>query len=191
LRAAERARRVELEFRLAGPGDADAVARLHADSWRRHYRGAYADAFLDGDVLADRRAVWNARLGTAGTNTCTIVALAPELVGFVHTVFDDHALWGALIDNMHVAAARKRRGIGSRLLALSAGAVARRRPDSGLYLWVLEQNTDAQAFYAAHGGTCSGREAVTAPGAQPGRLVGAPAKLRFVWPRARVLAECP
>jgi hypothetical protein len=28
---------------------------LHADSWRRHYRGAYADAFLDGDVLADRR----------------------------------------------------------------------------------------------------------------------------------------
>jgi len=25
-----------LRFRAAGPGDADAIAGLHADSWRRH-----------------------------------------------------------------------------------------------------------------------------------------------------------
>jgi GNAT superfamily N-acetyltransferase len=37
----------DLRFRAAGPGDAQAVAGLHADSWRRHYRGAYADSFLD------------------------------------------------------------------------------------------------------------------------------------------------
>ncbi len=35
-----------LRFRLASPADAKAVADLHADSWRRHYRGAYSDAFL-------------------------------------------------------------------------------------------------------------------------------------------------
>jgi hypothetical protein len=186
--AAERARQGEVEFRLAGPADADAVARLHADSWRRHYRGAYADAFLDGDVLADRLAVWSARLRVPDPGRCTIVALAPELVGFAHTLFDDDAVWGALLDNMHVVAARKRNGIGSRLLGLSAGAVARHRADGGLYLWVLEQNTDAQAFYVASGGVCSGREAVTPPGAVPGRLVGAPAKLRFAWRHARVLA---
>src|SRR6266545_1171398 len=51
-----------LRFRLASPADAKAVADLHADSWRRHYRGAYSDAFLDGDVVADRLAVWTARL---------------------------------------------------------------------------------------------------------------------------------
>jgi ribosomal protein S18 acetylase RimI-like enzyme len=178
-----------LEFRLAGAAEADAIARLHADSWRRHYRGAYADAFLDGDVLADRLAVWTARLSSADACSCTIVALAPELVGFAHTVFDDDAAWGALLDNMHVAAERQRHGIGSRLLTLSAAKVAQRSPRSGLYLWVLQQNTAAQAFYAAHGGSCQGRELVGAPGGKPGRLVGAPAKLRYAWERAGALAR--
>ena len=34
-----------LRFRPAAPGDADAVAELHADSWQRHYRIAFSDAF--------------------------------------------------------------------------------------------------------------------------------------------------
>jgi hypothetical protein len=38
----------ETRFRQAGPGDAKTVALLHADSWRRYFRGAYADSFLDG-----------------------------------------------------------------------------------------------------------------------------------------------
>jgi GNAT superfamily N-acetyltransferase len=178
-----------LAFRLAGPDDAQAIARLHADSWRRHYRGAYADAFLDGDVLADRRAVWSARLSSPDAESCTIVALALELVGFAHTAFDDDPVWGALLDNMHVAAERQRHGVGSRLLVMSAAMVAKRSPTSGLYLWVLEQNTAAQAFYAANGGAPAGRERVTAPGGAPGRLVGAPAKLRYAWPRASELAR--
>ena len=39
-----------LQFRFGDRRDANAIAALHADSWRRHYRGAYSDAFLDGDV---------------------------------------------------------------------------------------------------------------------------------------------
>jgi hypothetical protein len=39
-----------LRFRAAGPGDAHAIAALHAGSWQRHYRGAFSDAFLDNDV---------------------------------------------------------------------------------------------------------------------------------------------
>src|SRR6478752_4827506 len=56
----------DVGFRLARAADALAVAALHADSWRRHYRGAYSDAFLDGDVLKDRRSVWEARLCAPG-----------------------------------------------------------------------------------------------------------------------------
>lgn len=186
---AARARETGVEFRLAGPADAPAIAHLHADSWRRHYRGAYSDAFLDGEVHADRLALWTARLGSADVASYTIVALAPELLGFAHTVFDDHPQWGALLDNMHVAAARQRHGIGSRLLACSGAEVAQRSPASGLYLWVLERNTAAQAFYAANGAVCAGREAVTPPGGKPGRLVGAPAKLRYAWPRASLFAR--
>ena len=42
-----------VELRTAGPADADRVAGLHVASWRRHYRGAYADSFLDSDVVDD------------------------------------------------------------------------------------------------------------------------------------------
>ncbi|MDQ3147017.1 MAG: hypothetical protein M3R01_08840 [Actinomycetota bacterium] len=41
---------------------------------RRHYRGAYSDAYLDGDVLADRLAVWTGRLTQPVPSHCTIVA---------------------------------------------------------------------------------------------------------------------
>jgi hypothetical protein len=53
--------RPEITFRDASARDIEAIATLHADSWRRHYRGAYLDSFLDGDVVADRLAVWGQR----------------------------------------------------------------------------------------------------------------------------------
>jgi ribosomal protein S18 acetylase RimI-like enzyme len=142
----------ELQFRVAGPADATAVANLHAESWRRHYRGAYSDAFLDGDVVADRLAVWTDRLREPDPRRCTILAEDGSLVGFANTLFDDDPTWGALLDNLHVAYGHKRRGIASRLLALSAEALMERPERTGLYLWVLEQNVDAQAFYVARGG---------------------------------------
>jgi hypothetical protein len=66
-------------FRLVGPADARAVADLHADSWRRHYRGAYPDAFLDGDVVADRLALWTDRLREPDRQRCTILAEGASL----------------------------------------------------------------------------------------------------------------
>ena len=181
----------EPQFRLAGAADAEAVASLHADSWRRHYRGAYSDAFLDGDVVADRLAVWTDRLREPDPGRCTIVAENGSLVGFANTVFDDDPTWGALLDNMHVVHARRRRGIGSRLLTLSAEAVMQRPGRSGLYLWVLEQNVDARAFYEARGGRCVGRDPVTPPGGIANRLSGSPAKLRYAWLEPSALLEHP
>ena len=58
---------------------------------------------------------------------------------------------------------------------------------SGLYLWVLEQNLDAQAFYEACGGRCAERAAMSPPGGVASRLTGSPAKLRYVWPEQAVL----
>jgi GNAT superfamily N-acetyltransferase len=172
----------ELHFRVARPDDAHDVAELHADSWRRHYRGAYSDTFLDGDVLADRVAVWTDRLSEADPRRCTILATDGGLVGFANTYLDDDPAWGALLDNLHVTSGRKRHGIGAQLLALTAEAVTRRRPGSGLYLWVLEQNVDAQAFYEARGGTCTGRRLIDPPGTVACRLTGSPTALRYSWP---------
>jgi ribosomal protein S18 acetylase RimI-like enzyme len=180
--------RAKPQYRAAGQSDADAIAALHADSWRRHYRGAYSDAYLDGDVVADRLEVWSSRLRDPDPLRCTIVAEDHGLLGFAHTVLDDDPTWGALLDNLHVAHGHKRRGIGARLLALAATAVIERREDSGLYLWVLEQNVAAQAFYEACGGRCVGRRDVSPPGGVPSRLVGSPAALRYSWPEPHRLA---
>ena len=180
----------DVRFRSARATDAQAIASLHADSWRRHYRGAYSDAFLDADVVQDRLSVWIGRLSDPPPEAVTIIAKRdPGVVGFVHGILGEDPIWGALVDNLHVTHRLQRRGIGARLLTLIGRAVVDRTPSSGLYLWVLEQNTDAQAFYAARGGTCVGRELASAPGGDPRRLNGAPVKLRYAWPvPAKLLA---
>jgi len=181
-------------YRWARSEDAAAVAGLHAESWRRHYRGSYPDAFLDGPVFENRAAVWDERLAAlvgdgdpdAGTVTILAESGSGDLVGFVHVVLDDDPAWGALVDNLHVRADLKGGGIGTSLLARAAGAVVARRPSSGLFLWVLEANVEAQAFYLARGGGFQGTRIATAPGG------GEPlVAIRCVWPDPHVLLEAP
>lgn len=173
-----------LSLRLACPTDADAVATLHAESWRRHYRGAYADAYLDGDVELDRATVWSERLQRPWPQARTVVAVAGgELIGFAHVRLRDDPHFGALLDNLHVRHDYQRRGIGRRLLGAVAEIVAEdSEGQPGLYLWVLHQNRAARAFYSACGGTELDTAAVVAPGGDPSRLVGSPEMLRVHWP---------
>jgi GNAT superfamily N-acetyltransferase len=102
-------------------------------------------------------------------------------VGLAHTILGQDATWGAFVDNLHVAYGVKRQGIGTRLLALTAHAVLDWSPSSGLYLWVLEQNSDARAFYAARGGACVERREVAPPGGVAARLNGKPIGLTYAW----------
>src|SRR2546423_10708239 len=107
-----------MEYRDATALDIEAVAALHTESWRRHYRGAFSDAYLDGDVVADRLVVWTERLAEPRPEYGTIVAEDDgAVIGFVHVILEDDAQWGALVDNLHVAYARKRDGVGTRLMA--------------------------------------------------------------------------
>jgi ribosomal protein S18 acetylase RimI-like enzyme len=172
-------------YRRATAEDVEGIAALHADSWRRHYRGAYSDAFLDSDVFADRLAVWTERLSSPAPvdDACTIVADNGDIVGLAHTFFDEDPEFGALLDNLHVRHDVQRKGIGAALMAETASAVIAQRPGSGLYLFVLEPNTRAQAFYQALGGEYAGREESEPPGG--GTVVG----LRYVWRDPGVLLE--
>ena len=144
--AREGSRRAAHVFRRAWPDDADQIASLHADSWRRHYRGAYSDSFLDGDVVTDRRSVWSARL-EAPKRSVTILAEEDKgLVGFIHVVLDDDPKWGSLVDNLHVVQDRRRIGIGGELLGRAAQAICGGTTNRAMFLWVLQQNTAAQHF---------------------------------------------
>lgn len=177
------------EYRMAAPDDARDVASLHADSWRRHYRGAYADSYLDGDILSDRVRVWSERLDAPGDNAVTmLVEDGAGLAGFAHLILDDDLRWGSLLDNLHVRRDRQRTGVGTGLMRRVGAAVAERAQNPAMYLWVQEQNQDAQRFYAAMGGTCVEKALIGPPGGVPGRLVGTPAKLRIAWPDGSVLA---
>jgi ribosomal protein S18 acetylase RimI-like enzyme len=175
---------IAVRYRRARASDAEAIANLHADSWRRNYRGAYSDEFLDGDVFADRRAVWTRRLSDTQVGERTTVAESDDrVVGFVHTISGSDPRWGTLLENLHVTHGVKRSGIGTQLVAVAAQRLVIEHEPGGMFLWVLEQNAAAQSFYERLGGTCVERDLVEPPGGKPGRLAGSPARLRYVWPQ--------
>lgn len=180
-------------FRMATPDDAQAIAALHAGSWQRHYRGVYSDAFLDDEVPGYLLRLWSRRLTSPDPRARTILAERDgAVVGFAHTVLGENATWGALLDNLHVVYGLKRQGVGTRLLAMTARTVLDEEPSSGLYLWVLERNTGARAFYEARGGARVERVEILPPGGDAARLIGKPAALRLSWPNpAKLLASRP
>jgi hypothetical protein len=67
-------------------------------------------------------------------------------------------------------------------MAETAHALQHRRPSSGVYLWVLKQNTAAQAFYSSVGGLVV-EDRLGGPFPGGGR---APV-LRYAWPDPSVL----
>lgn len=176
-------------LRVAGPADAEDIALLHADSWRRNYRGAYADAYLDGDVLTDRKSLWFSRLADPAGAMTAIAEGDTGLVGFVHVVFDDDVRWGSIIDNLHVTHNSRCTGLGTALMARAAEAVVEQATDAAVYLWVQEQNLAAQQFYRALHGAFVERALIPPPGGVPSRLNGTPHMLRCAWPDATSLTR--
>jgi ribosomal protein S18 acetylase RimI-like enzyme len=154
-----------MRYRAATPADAPAVAALHAESWRFAYRGAYSDEYLDGPVFEDRARVWNERLSSPPPNQHVILAEdGDELVGFICAYGADDEQWGTLVDNLHVRPALHRNGTGRRLLAEVAEWNLIEHPGVGVYLWVLEQNARAQAFYQHLGSKDVGSKTIVPPG---------------------------
>lgn len=166
-----------VRLRAACRDDAEAIAALHAASWRATYRGAFRDDYLDGDVLAERRVVWRERLGAPASHQHVVVAVDGDaVVGFACAYGADDARFGTQLDNLHVRGDRQGEGIGARLVAAVAAWSAARHPDAGLYLFVVETNADARRFYARLGAADAGGEVWQAPdgSAVPTR--------RCVWP---------
>lgn len=164
-------------IRPAHAADARLIAELHAQSWRIAYRGILRDAYLQGDILADRQALWQQRLVAPADNQLVLVAHeGNELIGLACAFGGHDTIWGTLLENLHVAPAHKRRGIGRALVHRVHEWSAQRHPGSGLHLWVLAPNTPAQRFYQRLGASAVEASVWAAP---DGSRVD---QHRYAWP---------
>jgi ribosomal protein S18 acetylase RimI-like enzyme len=141
------------EFRDAGPGDAEAVGALHSESWRAHYRGILPDAYLDGEVFAERQAFWRSALRAPRAGQLVMVAgREAVLAGFVSIVRDGEPGFDAEIENLHVRPRLCGRGLGKRLLGEAVERLATAGVSSAC-LWVFDANRAAIRFYQRLDGT--------------------------------------
>ena len=148
-----------LSLRVATAADADLIASIHAASWQATYRGLLPDAFLDREVVRERAAYWHARLTAPGADRRVVLLAerAGEPIGFVCVERQPDSPWGVLLDNLHALPAHQGIGAG-KLLMRAAEDWAREHGEAQLYLYVLEGNTGAIAFYEHQGWRFSGAE---------------------------------
>jgi ribosomal protein S18 acetylase RimI-like enzyme len=174
----------ECRLRAATAVDAEEIAALHTDSWRRTYRGMMSDEFLDGGALENRRRVWRERLGTHNAEQLVVVADAGgRIAGFICVYARRDERSGAYIDNLHVAHDWQGRGLGHALMRSAAEWVCDTQPAVGVYLFVMEANAPARAFYDRLGAQNVELVMLTDPAG------GSAPNCRYVWPDPRELVR--
>ena len=135
-------------FREAVFSDYKQIAALHAKSWQENYKLDFSAHFLEHKVEQDRLFAWKERLQNPMENQYVLLAEKENvLVGFGCAFFDEHSKYGTLLDNLHVAHDVKGMGVGKNLIQMIAKQSLAYNNQSGLYLWVLENNKKAFDFY--------------------------------------------
>lgn len=173
-----------MSIRTALLSDCSAIAELHVSSWRSAYRGALSDEYLAGDIVQDRRQLWESRLAEPPEHQHVYVAEDGDgLIGFACLYGNAHAELGSFLNNIHVSQVAQGRGIGTALLHATAELCTRRYGEAGLYLSVIQSNTKAQAFYARYGARNVGTSVWHAPDGTDAPL------FRFAWESPRALQQ--
>jgi len=167
-----------MNYRQAGNADSGQLALLHADSWRRTYRGLFSEYFLEHEADVERLQTWTQRLREPPLNQAVIVAeQAGVIQGFICVYAREDPRWGSLIDNLHVRHDARCRGIGSGLLQHAFGWLAEHAGGCGVYLWVMENNANAREFYLKRGAVDAGASD------RPNPVGGGSARnCRYTWP---------
>jgi GNAT superfamily N-acetyltransferase len=137
-------------IRVGTEADAPAVGRVLAETWRSHYRGMVADAFLDGLTAEDQAARWGSKL-KPGVRAF-VAEENGQIVGFVHGGANRDPVedFDAEIYALYVLPAVQGKGAGKALfhaLAKQLAADGFRR----LVVWTLVGNP-ARKFYEKVGG---------------------------------------
>ena len=141
-----------MRIRRAVDGDRAAIARIHTESWGDTYRGILPDDLLDERLPAIMTDRWaNQEIGPS--DAVLVAEDERDILGFSAT-WDGEP---AYIDNLHVAARARSRGIGRRLLGETARHLLDIGADSAV-LHVVRLNRRARNLYLALGGRPTGIE---------------------------------
>ncbi|MFS0894286.1 N-acetyltransferase family protein [Microbacterium sp. 179-I 3D3 NHS] len=143
-----------LDVRTARADDADEIASIHVRSWRAAYRGLIDQEVLDSLSVADRAAGWRRFIADPLPTTLGQLVAVRDGVVVGWTTFgsgrDPDALTDGEVYGIYADPDAWSTGVGHALLA----GAEERMTDAGrtrAYLWVLDGNDRADAFYARHG----------------------------------------
>ena len=144
----------DIELAPATAADADLLAALHTDSWRHAYAGLIPTEHLENHAPAERLATWRARMleHAEAPLIVTLLRVDGKPAGFSCLMPLAEPGYGIYLDNLHVMADYQGLGLGKRLMTHCAARVAYEWPGKPLFLYVLDGNTQARAFYQALGG---------------------------------------
>ena len=138
-------------FREATAEDAGLISHIHATSWRRAYRGLIAGDYLDR--LPDGYWVPSVRAWLSSGQLYGLLLLedGKPVGACLYGRGRDEAYgdWGEIV-SLYLLPEVTRRGLGGQLI----GEALRRLREDGyerFYLWALEGNCAADAFYRKHG----------------------------------------
>jgi ribosomal protein S18 acetylase RimI-like enzyme len=143
--------------------DAEELGRVHVEIWRQAYAGSMPAAYLAGlDPVAFADA-WRGRLADPPAQELRLVArddlgIAAFSIAGPPRIDDSPADWELYAINLLPRA--QGTGVADELLDRSLG-------DRAAYLWVIEGNERAQAFYRKRGFADDGGRTIDEPSGAP------------------------
>jgi len=142
-----------LVIRPAVPSDAEAIAKVHVESWRTAYKGIVADDFLAALSYERRAEGWRSGLtNPTALSGVSLAETAGQTVGFAAygRERENDPLYQGELYAIYLLQEWRGQGIGRRLWD-AAVADLRRQGINALLLWVLANNP-ARRFYECLGG---------------------------------------
>jgi ribosomal protein S18 acetylase RimI-like enzyme len=127
--------------RRAALSDAPGIAHVHVEAWREAYAGRIPDEFLASLDVDRRSRMWTALL-TKGQTDAFVAERDGAVVGWATAGAgrDVDAPVDCELEGLYVLSEVYGSGVGQQLLDAAIG-------DAAAYLWVMDGNGRAEAFY--------------------------------------------
>lgn len=173
-----------ITLRVGTANDAALIARLHANSWKTHYRGIMSDDYLDSDIEQERLEVWTKRFAIANAKQHVIILeIDGQPCGFACTYAKQDEKYGNLLDNLHVTTTLQGKGLGLQLIQAAAKWSYDNYPHLPFYLLVYQKNQSALRFYKNLGGQEYETTTMTNPDGSQAPII------HIVWHDVKALVE--